>query len=88
MPKIIIKKPVKYVQLHIVKARKIIDEHLPSHYLHLVLAKLPDDVTKHMVHNVKKNYSNRLDILEAMVEVAEENKKAKKDFMKRVSKKN
>lgn len=88
MPKIIIKKPVKYVQLHIVKARKIIEEHLPSQYVEQVLQKLPDDVTKHMVHNVKKNYSNRLDILEAMVEVAEENKKAKKNFMKKVSKKN
>lgn len=87
MPKIMENKSPKNVQSHIVKARKLIEEHLPSVYVGLVLEKLHKDgnVTKHMVHNVKKNCSDRLDILEAMVEVAQENKKAKQQLLKKLA---
>ena len=64
------------MQLHIDKARLIIAEFLPSEYVEKVLAKLPKDsnISKGTIRNVKNNLSNRLDVLNAMVEVALENK--------------
>jgi hypothetical protein len=65
------------VQLHIAKAYKIIDEYLPFNYVEEVLRKLPkgSSVTKNIIRNVKKKNSSRLDVLNAMVEVALDNKK-------------
>lgn len=67
----------KDVQLHIAKAYKIIDEYLPFNYVEEVLKKLPKDssITKSIVRNVKKKHSVRIDVLNAMVEVALDNKK-------------
>lgn len=67
----------KDVQLHIAKAYKIIDEYLPFNYVEDVLKKLPKDssITKSIVRNVKKKHSVRIDVLNAMVEVALDNKK-------------
>lgn len=67
----------KDVQLHIVKAYKIIDEYLPFSYVEEVLKKLPKgtSVTKCIIRNVKKKKSTRLDVINAMVEVALDNKK-------------
>lgn len=65
------------VQLHITKAYKIIDQYLPFNYVEDVLKKLPKQspITKTIVRNVKKRKSTRLDVLNAMVEVALDNKK-------------
>ena len=65
------------VQLHIVKAYKIIDEYLPFNYVDDVLKKLPkgSSITKNIIRNVKKKNSSRLDVLNAMVEVALDNKR-------------
>lgn len=67
----------KDVQSHIAKAYKIIDEYLPFNYVEDVLKKLPKDssITKSIVRNVKKKHSVRIDVLNAMVEVALDNKK-------------
>ncbi|MFA9191099.1 hypothetical protein AAGV28_06920 [Flavobacterium sp. FZUC8N2.13] len=63
------------VQMHIDKAHKIIDEFLPTAYVDEVLKKLPKDhtVSKGMIRNVRAKLNNRLDILNALVEVAKEN---------------
>jgi hypothetical protein len=67
----------KDVQLHITKAYKIIDEYLPFNYVEQVLRKLPKDssITKSIIRNVKKKHTTRIDVINAMVEVALENKK-------------
>ncbi len=67
----------KDVQLHIAKAYKIIDEYLPFNYVEDVLKKLPkgNSITKSIIRNVKKKNSSRLDVLNAMVEVALDNKR-------------
>lgn len=74
----------KDMQLHINKARKLIGDYLPSEYVDRVLAKLPENVTvsKGTVRNVKNNLSNRLDVLNAMVEVALDNKKQQEKLKK------
>ena len=66
----------KDVQSHIDKAYKIIDEYLPFNYVEDVLKKLPkgNSITKSIIRNVKKKNSSRLDVLNAMVEVALDNK--------------
>ena len=67
----------KDVQSHIAKAYTIIDEFLPFNYVEDVLQKLPKgtSITKSIIRNVKKKHSCRLDVLNAMVEVALDNKK-------------
>lgn len=67
----------KDVQIHIAKAYKIIDEYLPFNYVDDVLKKLPkgNSITKNIIRNVKKKNSSRLDVLNAMVEVALDNKR-------------
>lgn len=67
----------KDVQLHIAKAYKIIDDYLPFNYVDDVLKKLPkgNSITKSIIRNVKKKNSTRLDVLNAMVEVALDNKR-------------
>lgn len=76
----------KDMQLHINKARKIIDEYLPTEYVDKVLAKLPKDtrVSKGTIRNVRNDLNNRLDVLNAMVEVALDNKKLQ-DKLKRLT---
>lgn len=70
------------MEIHIEKAYKIIDKHLPFNYTNLVMAKLPKElgVTSGMIRNVKKGATKRIDILNAMVEVALENKKLLENF--------
>jgi hypothetical protein len=76
MTNIIINNKQKDMQLYIDKARVIISEFLPTEYVEKVLAKLPknSNISKGTIRNVKNNLSNRLDVLNAMVEVAKENK--------------
>jgi hypothetical protein len=64
------------MQTHIEKAHKLIDKYLPTNYVKEVLKKLPEnnEISKSMIRNVRKKLSSRLDILNAMVEVALENK--------------
>lgn len=69
------------VHLHIVNAFKIIDEHLPAYYVDKVLQKLPKDckITSGQIRNVrnrvKKIEEKRIEIVNALVETALENKK-------------
>lgn len=74
------------VQTHIEKAYQIIDKHLPFNYVELVLEKLPENtkISKGMIRNVKNKSSKRIDILNAMVEVALENKDLE-DKLKRLT---
>jgi hypothetical protein len=76
MTNIIINNKQKDMQLHIDKARIIIAEFLPTEYVDKVLEKLPEGstISKGTIRNVKNKLSNRLDVLNAMVEVALENK--------------
>lgn len=76
MTNIIINNKEKDMDLHIAKARIIISEYLPTEYVDKVLARLPKEtvVSKGTIRNVKNKLSNRIDILNAMVEVALENK--------------
>jgi hypothetical protein len=75
------------MDLHIEKAYKIIDEHLPFSYTNLVIAKLPVEsgVTSGMIRNVKKRATERIDILNAMVEVALENKALKEKLIQTIT---
>lgn len=70
------------MEIHIENAYRIINQHLPFNYTNLVLAKLPKElgVTSGMIRNVKKGATKRIDILNAMVEVALENKKLLENF--------
>lgn len=63
------------VQIHIDRAYELIDQYLPTAYVDEVLKKLPEghSVTKSMIRNVRANLNNRLDVLNALVEVAKEN---------------
>ncbi|OYX86768.1 MAG: hypothetical protein B7Y83_00070 [Flavobacteriales bacterium 32-34-25] len=64
------------VQTHIDKAHELIDKYLPTAYVDEVLKKLPEghNITKGMIRNVRAKLNNRLEILNALVEVALENK--------------
>jgi hypothetical protein len=70
------------MEIHIENAYQIIEEHLPFNYRKAVLAKFPQEagITSGMVRNVKKRATIRIDILNAMVEVALENKKLLENF--------
>jgi hypothetical protein len=72
------------MELHIEKAYTIIDKHLPFNYTNLVIAKFPKElgITSGMIRNVKKGATKRIDILNAMVEVALENKKLQEKLIK------
>lgn len=84
MTNIIINNNHDDVQTHIEKAYEIIDKHLPVNYAVLVLAKFPKntDVSYGMIRNTKKKLSKRIDIINAMVEVALENKELKEKLKK------
>ena len=66
------------MQLHIDTAYDIIKAHLPTIYVALVLEKLKTknitNVSSSMIRNVKNKTNLRLDILLALVEVAQEHK--------------
>lgn len=68
------------VQLHIAKAFIIINEHLPDNYVQEVLKKVPT-VSAGIVRNVKNKSNriteNRLNVVNALVEVALNNKEEK-----------
>jgi hypothetical protein len=84
MTNITIKNKDKNMQMHIEKAYQIIDNHLPFNYVEAVIKKLPEntEVSKGMIRNTKKKLSKRIDILNAMVEVALENKELVENFKK------
>lgn len=91
MSKLIKKKKTSNVQTHIDQAYKLIDEFLPGDYVDLVIEKLPNDkqITKRMIRLVRNQVNTKtnpkLEILNAIVEVALENKnqveKLKKQLM-------
>lgn len=63
------------VQLHIDTAYEILDNYLPTIYMSKVLEKLPKDkYSKSIIRNVRARLNLKLDVLNAMVEVALENK--------------
>jgi hypothetical protein len=71
----------KDMQTHIKKSYEIIDEYLPATYLSRVREKLPKHlvVSDGHIKNIKSKFSkpdNQLDVLNALVEVALENKAA------------
>jgi hypothetical protein len=72
------------MQLHIQKAYDIIDQYLPTIYVNEVIEKFPKGsrITKGMIRNVKNKLNARLDILNAMVEVALENKRLQEKLKK------
>ena len=67
------------VKLHIEKAFEIINEFLPSPYVDKVWALLPEPKPKksyirNVRHRVTAAHDNRIDIINALLEVAKENK--------------
>ena len=70
------------MRLHIEKARQIIDDFLPTKYTDEVTKNLQKvfKLGKYTLYNVAQKKSNNLDILNAMVEVALENKKKQEAF--------
>lgn len=74
------------VQMHIDKAYDLIDTYLPTAYVEEVLKKLPEghSITKSMIRNVRAKLNNRLDVLNALVEVAKENQ-AQIDKLKKLT---
>lgn len=79
MTKVINKIQKDDMQMHILNAYDIIDKHLPSPYVEIVLAKLPvDSVTKATIRSVradKTRAAKKLSVLNALVEVALEHKR-------------
>lgn len=73
---------------HIKQARLIINEFLPKYYTDQVLQKTTPQsgITPGIIRNVKKGMSDRIDVLNAMVEVALENKELLEKFKKNVTK--
>lgn len=74
------KKNLTDMQVHIDKAFTIIDKHLPVGYVDKVIEKLGNDpkVNKTIIQNVrqkKQKASSNLEVFNAIVEVAVENKK-------------
>ncbi len=80
MTKIKEKKEKQDVRLHIAKAFVIINEHLPDNYVQEVRKKLPE-VSSGVIRNVKnqanKITDNKLNVVNALVEVALANKEEK-----------
>ena len=80
MTKIIEKNKKTDVQIHIDKAYEIIKDNLPIGYVEKVQLKLPNDktLTVGIIRNVKNRVSkypnSRLEVLNALVEVANEYK--------------
>ena len=76
MTNIIKNKKKEDVQTHIDIAYEIIDTYLPKSYVDQVFKKLPKNstVTSGTIRNVRAKLNNRLDVLNALVEVALDNK--------------
>lgn len=65
------------VRLHIDKAFVIIDEYLPSPYVERVIKKFAKDPpSKSIIRNVRSRLNDRIEVINALVEVALENKAA------------
>jgi hypothetical protein len=69
------------VQMHIKKSYEFIDKYLPATYLARVREKLPKslNVSDGHIKNIKNQFSkpdNQLEVLNALVEVALENKQS------------
>lgn len=88
MTNILEKDKKEEMRSHIAQARVIIEQYLPSTYTQLVLNRFAEDsgITSGIIRNVKKGLSNRLDVLNAMVEVALEQKKLVETFKKNTQK--
>jgi hypothetical protein len=78
------------MQVHIDKAFIIIDKHLPVTYVEKVLEKLSHNknITKTVIQNVrqkKSKASSNLEVFNAIVEVAIENKKEQQRLKKLIT---
>lgn len=78
------------VKVHIEKAFVIINEFLPSPYVDRVLAILPEPKPKksyirNVRYRVTASHDNRIDIINALLEVAKENKAAIEKLIKNTS---
>lgn len=63
------------MQIHIDNAFGIIDEYLPSTYVERVLEKIPKHTpSKSVIRNIRMRLSVRIEVINALVEVALENK--------------
>lgn len=80
------KTKLKDVQLHITKAYEIIDQYLPRDYVGEVLKKLPKDsnISAQSIYNARKKMSKRIEIINAMVEVALRHKKLQEKLAKTI----
>lgn len=77
----------KDVQLHIAKAYAIIDQYLPRDYVAEVREKLPKGSTISVtsIYNARKKMSKRIEIINAMVEVALKHKKLQEKLAKAIN---
>jgi 3-dehydroquinate synthetase len=77
------------VHSHIDKAFIIIDEHLPNVYVDKVLEKLKGkEITSGMIRNVRnrsQSIENRIEVVNALVEVALEHKAEKEKLKKLIA---
>lgn len=88
------KKNKNDMRSHIVKAFEIIEEHLPESYVPLVLDKLKADglqASSNVIRNVRikdpeEIRANHFAIVNAMVEVANDNKMQKQKLIENLSK--
>jgi len=82
------------VYSHIIKAFDIIDKFLPKRYVEKVLEKLPQNttITSGIIRNVRNrtqpNLESRLEVVNALVEVALENQKYQEKLGSLVTEKN
>lgn len=72
---------VSDVKIHIEKAFEIINEFLPSPYVDKVLALLPEPKPKksyirNVRYRITASHDNRIDIINALLQVAKDNKAA------------
>lgn len=78
------------MQMHIDKAFNIINKHLPVTYVEKVFEKLPKNttVTKTIIQNIrqrKQKASSNLEVFNAIVEVAVENKREQQRLRKLIT---
>jgi hypothetical protein len=81
------------VKIHVEKAFEIINAFLPSPYVDKVLAILPEPKPKkgyvrNVRHRVTASHDNRIDIINALLEVAKENKATIEKLIKNTSEEN
>lgn len=86
MTNLINKNDTDDVQVHIDNAYKILDLHLPTAYVDTVAQKLPKDkYSKSVIRNVRAKLNIKLEVLNALVEVALENKNQIEILKKQIS---